>query len=212
MRSISLPQYIVCKSDPTYVRLPINCIHWNMNDDCSPYCKEKKKNVTEFECRTCTIRQAHQQVQKPESRSPVSDLKNKLPQFNHYVSEDRKDDSSFLDKAKSYSKAEMSQMFSGKVSEEVFEKRKALCMACPSRINKDPDNEPIGWCRSCGCSTTNKRASLSNKLWMPFLECPLKKFGKEQGEGFKANDAIDSVKGIMTSVKDLFSKENKNDV
>lgn len=212
MRNISLQQYVMCESDPTYVYLPVDCIHWSMNKNCSAYCSEKKKNVLERECRACIIRAPHKKPETPLNNSPMADLKNNLPQFNHYLVEEEKNEKSFLEKAKSYSKAETSQIFQGKVSEEVFEKRKALCMACPSRINKDPDNEPIGWCRSCGCSTTNKRASLSNKLWMPFLECPLKKFGKEQGEGFKANDAIDSVKGIMTSVKDLFSKENKNDI
>lgn len=212
MRSISLPQYIVCKNDPTYVKLPVNCVYWKMQDDCSSYCSEKTKNVTEHECRTCPIRKPYPTNNKPVNNSPIADLKEKLPQFNHYVVENNNDDKSFLDKAKSYSKAEMSQMFKGKVSQEIFEKRKSICMSCPSRSNHDPDNEEIGWCRSCGCSVTNKRASLSNKLWMPFLECPLKKFGKEQGEGFKANDAIDSVKGIVTSVKDLFSKDKKNDV
>jgi hypothetical protein len=205
MRNISLPQYVVCKTDPSFVKVKINCVFWDMQDNCSAYCSEKKKNVSELDCKRCDIRKPYVGVDNQQNTSPAADLQN-LPQFNHYVVENSDNETTFLDKAKSYSKAEISQMFKGKVSQEIFEKRKSLCMACPSRVNND-QSEAIGWCKSCGCSTTNKRASLSNKLWMPSLECPLKKFGKEIGEGFKASDAADSVKGIITSVKDLFLKD-----
>lgn len=206
MRNISLPQYVPCPSDPTNIKIKINCVHWGVQENCNSYCTEKQKVVGELDCKLCTIRKPYNQVPKYPTNSPVADLQEKLPQLNHFIVEENKEDS-FLNKAKSYSKAEISQMFKGKVSQEVFEKRKALCLNCPSRVNNQPEIESIGWCKSCGCSTTNKRAALSNKLWMPSLECPLKKFGKEVGEGFKTEDAVDSVKGIMTSVKDLFTKD-----
>lgn len=207
MKNISLPQYVVCKTDPTFAKVKINCIHWSMRDDCSSYCSEKNKIVSELNCKLCDIRKPYANFEKPVNNSPVADLKEKLPQFNHYIVDDSVNNGTFVEKAKSYSKAEMSQMFMGKVSKDIFEKRKAICMDCPSRSNHVPEQESIGWCKSCGCSTTNRRASLSNKLWMPSLECPLKKFGKEVGEGFSTTDAVDSVKGIVTSVKDLFSKD-----
>lgn len=212
MNNISLPQYVVCVNNPTNVTLKINCVHWELKNDCTPYCNEKKTTVNNRICQTCTIRKPFPTIETPIINSPISDLKNKLPQLNVYKKTENENlpqsnDKSFLEKAKSYSQAEMSQMFSGKVSQEIYDKRKSLCMECPSRSNHTPETETIGWCKSCGCSATNKRAALSNKLWMPALECPLKKFGKEVGEGFKASDAADSVKGIVTSVKDLFKKD-----
>lgn len=116
---------------------------------------------------------------------------------------------SFVQKAKSYVKAEGSQVISGKVSEEIFEKRKSICMACEYRVSEHKTyKDSIGWCKGgCGCGVGNQRAALSQKLYMPTLSCPKKKFGPEKGEGFNVSDAVDSVKGIVTSVKNLFDKD-----
>jgi hypothetical protein len=115
----------------------------------------------------------------------------------------------FKEKAKAYIKAESSQVISGKVSQEVFEKRKEICMSCEHRIEKHKTyRDSIGWCKGgCGCSLGNQRAALSQKLYMPTLSCPKGKFGPEKGEGFNVSDAVDSVKGIVTSVKNLFEKD-----
>jgi hypothetical protein len=74
-------------------------------------------------------------------------------------------------------------------------------------MNPTPNTEPIGWCATCGCSAKNPRASLSNKLWMPNLVCPLKKFAQETGQGFNVDDAVNSVKGAIQSVTSLFKPE-----
>lgn len=115
----------------------------------------------------------------------------------------------FKQKAKAYIKAESSQVISGKVSEEIFEKRKSICMTCEHRISQHKTyKDSIGWCNGgCGCNLGNKRAALSQKLYMPTLSCPKGKFGPEKGEGFNVSDAVDSVKGIVTSVKNLFEKD-----
>jgi hypothetical protein len=46
---------------------------------------------------------------------------------------------------------------------------------------------------------------------MPDLTCPLNKFPKEVGEGFNTADALDSVKGIIQSVGDLFKKKDSDE-
>ena len=45
---------------------------------------------------------------------------------------------------------------------------------------------------------------------MPTLRCPKGKFAEEKGEGFKVEDTIDSVKGIIKSVKNLLGKDPSN--
>jgi hypothetical protein len=45
---------------------------------------------------------------------------------------------------------------------------------------------------------------------MPKWICPMGKFGKEKGEGFNVSDAANSVKGVFTSVKNLFNKEEQD--
>jgi hypothetical protein len=42
---------------------------------------------------------------------------------------------------------------------------------------------------------------------MPTLSCPKGKFGIEKGTGFNVTDAVDSAKGIIKSVKNLFEKD-----
>lgn len=117
---------------------------------------------------------------------------------------------SFSEKAISYGKAEASQMLHGKVSDDIFNKRKELCMACHARVNPKPDEESIGWCKGgCGCTIGNTRAALSQKLYMPNITCPLKKFGPEKGSGFNINSAIDSISGIATSIQQTITDKDK---
>lgn len=214
MKNLTLPQFVICKSNKTKVYNQINCIHWKLNDDnsCFPYCSLKNKNVSMRDCNVCDVRIPLNQNIGP--INPTDDLREKFEQTNIFKAPSKlpeTKDKSFLSKAAQYSKVEGSQLLTGKVSEEVFEKRKALCMGCPRRNNFKPDSESIGWCSSCGCSAKNPRAALSHKLWMPDLECPLNKFPKEVGEGFNAADALDSVKGIIQSVGDLFKKKESDE-
>ena len=217
MKNITLPQFVVCKTNKTRVYNQINCTQWKVTEDssCAPYCNLKNKNVSMKDCSSCDVRTPlNESVESFNTNNPANDLRNKFEQTNVYKVVPKAPDitdQSFLSKAAQYSKVEGSQLLTGKVSEEVFEKRKALCMSCPRRNNFKPDSESIGWCSSCGCSAKNPRAALSHKLWMPDLECPLKKFPKEVGEGFNAADALDSVKGIIQSVGDLFKKKDSNE-
>lgn len=211
MIKITLPQYINCKNKKT--SLPkIDCEYWNADEtECNQYCSIKKENTNYTKCSKCDIRK---------SLNPVQELKNILPQKNFYTIDkngikineefiENKQNKSFTSKAMSYTKVEGSQLIQGKVSQEVFDKRIKLCISCPQRINPSPNTEEIGWCKACGCSSRNPRAALSNKLWMPNWECPQKKFGKEEGQGFSIGDATNSLKGIVTSVTSLF-KGNGN--
>lgn len=227
MQNISLQQYVSCSSNPNQLVVGVNCKSWELNPSstskgCDQYCTLKKKKTNFRECYICKERTAlTESVISPQEKiyaNPAEELKDKLPQHNFFTKEKmdkyrmhKNTDPSFVDKAKTYTRAELSQMFTGKVTEEVFEKRKALCMECPRRSNPHPGQESIGWCKSCGCSAKNPRAALSNKLWMPSLVCPLNKFGKEVGSGFKAQDAVDSVKGALDSVVSLFKKEDENE-
>jgi hypothetical protein len=213
MKNIKLPQIVVCKTNKKAVYQQINCTHWTVDDSsCNTYCNLKTKNVSTRDCLSCDVRKPYDQSSN--TIIPADDMRNKFEQTNVYKVQPKVSpisEQSFLSKAAQYSKIEGSQLLTGKVSEEVFEKRKALCMGCPRRNNFKPDSESIGWCSSCGCSAKNPRAALSHKLWMPDLVCPLNKFPKEVGEGFNTADALDSVKGIIQSVGDLFKKKESDE-
>lgn len=216
MQNISLKQIVYCETNKSKAFYRINCTQWVVENDgkCAPYCTLKSKHVLASDCSKCDVRIPLVENAQPNTKSNViKDMQSLIPQKNLYtaVPVPNNVDQSFLSKAAQYSKVEGSQLLTGKVSEEVFEKRKALCMGCPRRNNFKPDLESIGWCSSCGCSAKNPRAALSHKLWMPDLECPLKKFPKEVGEGFNAADALDSVKGIIQSVGDLFKKKESDE-
>lgn len=117
---------------------------------------------------------------------------------------------SFSEKVVSYGKAEASQMLHGKVSADIFNKRKELCMTCNARVNPKPEEESIGWCKGgCGCAIGSKRAALSEKLYMPNITCPLKKFGPEKGSGFTIESTIDSISGIVTSIQQTINDKDK---
>jgi hypothetical protein len=215
MKNISLPQIIKC-SDKSLAYARINCTHWDLNTkgECTPKCKLKNKDIKFSECQSCDVRNPIED-DNIRFKSMAHQMRERIPQANYYnkqkLSEEKKktmeQDKSFLEKAAQYAKTEGSQLIEGKVSEEIFEKRKSLCMECPRRMNPTPETEPIGWCATCGCSAKNPRAALSNKLWMPDLVCPLNKFPQETGQGFNVGDAVNSVKGAIQSVASLFKSD-----
>jgi hypothetical protein len=70
-----------------------------------------------------------------------------------------------IDKAKSLSKAAVNWAVNDKfqrVSDEVFQQRKAICIACPYWKPEAYNN--FGACGKCGCSV--------GKLYMPHSKCP----------------------------------------
>lgn len=80
---------------------------------------------------------------------------------------------SFLSKAISYAKAEVS-LLTQFISEEDVRKRLDACQGCS---NLKPSREPgqLGWCGACGCGK-NARAELTVKVRMPAATCPLGKW------------------------------------
>lgn len=74
--------------------------------------------------------------------------------------------------------------FGQKVSNEIYNKRRMSCFGNGKNISEcevlKRDTEGIAFCGSCGCGA-NKLAMLEgdgyNKLYYPYLECPLKKPG-----------------------------------
>jgi len=224
--NISLNQFERCFYNRNIFKNKINCAHWSLNKSCSDYCLLKKEETNIKKCSECNLREEiggsniGQTIQ-----SSIQDLRKKFPQtnvFNPSVNlinqseknlnnqniEDNEDNKqSFLQKAVSYGKAEGSQLFSGKVSLEVYEERKNICKECPNKTNPKPDQEELGWCTKCGCSSRNPRAALTNKLWMPSFECPIKKFGKSSGTGFNAKDALNSIKGAAEAIVNTIEEQ-----
>lgn len=213
MSNISLKQFVICETNQSKIYRKINCEHWNLNSSCKTHCKLKEKDVSLFECRQCDVRKPliEEKTANTKTHPFVQQMRDKLPQYNAFKAPTAEElqEKTFAEKAKSYAAAEASQMLQGKVSQEAFEKRKAICMSCEYRVAFAKEHkDEIGWCKGgCGCSVGNPRAALSQKLYMPTLSCPKNKFGPEKGEGFNISDAADSVKGIITSVKNLFEKD-----
>lgn len=168
----------------------VNCKYWDVNQQtCKTFCSLKVYDEpTAIQCAKCDKREALVGVtikQQPITSEP-----------------------SLVNKTINYAKAESSQFVSGKVSKKVFNKRKDICMGCEYRTNPKPEEESIGWCKGgCGCVIGNPRAALSEKLYMPTVSCPKKKWGPEDGEGFKLADALDSIKGLKNSIQSLFKKD-----
>lgn len=181
----------------------INCEYWSHDEiTCNTSCSlNVVNNPTPKDCNSCLQRKSVPEV-KVEITNNNKPVELKYPEPTGTPS--------FTTKAIKYSTVEGSQFFEGRVSNRVFKKRKSICMTCPRRMNPTPDKEEIGWCTTCSCGTKNPRAALSNKLWMPKAYCPLKKFGPEKGGGFNVKDAINSVKGFVQSVKNLF--DSKKDI
>jgi hypothetical protein len=213
-----LPKVIPCKNHT--INLPvINCIHWSTNQECDTSCAINVTKNPDFNfCIRCDKRKSIESSYVESSRIVdgnviLSETKEDIKKGAESKKQ-MKSEKSFIEKASSYLKAESSQATKGKISKENFEKRKEICMNCEFRVNniplpnKQPNHDSIGWCKGgCGCSVGNPRAALSEKLYMPTLRCPKGKFEEEKGEGFKVSDTLDSAKGIIKSVKSLFTKE-----
>jgi hypothetical protein len=168
----------------------VDCVHWSVDSEqCLTHCSlNVLNNPTASDCSKCPKRQSYKVKEISESKE---------------INLPKQEDKSLVEKVKDYVKAEGSQAFMGKVSQEVYEKRKEICMGCEFRVAEAKDlKDEIGWCKGgCGCAVGNPRAALSQKLYMPALKCPKKKFGVEQGVGFNIKDSMDSVKGLATSIK-----------
>jgi len=75
----------------------------------------------------------------------------------------------FIEKAKSWIKAEASVVTQGKLPDDQYEARIAACRACE---HLDVRAEPqVGFCKACGCGT-GSRAELTVKGRMPAAKCP----------------------------------------
>jgi hypothetical protein len=83
---------------------------------------------------------------------------------------------------KSYFRAQKSILGEGKVSLQVFEKRKSICRECPNRQHVDGYSDELGFCTSCGCGA-NPKAQLTVKLQIPKTSCPLGKWDESVGTG-----------------------------
>ena len=60
----------------------------------------------------------------------------------------------FIDKLKSYFRAEYSWVAQGELCEGKYQLRIDTCLKCPELIETD---DPVGHCGACGCGTTNPR-------------------------------------------------------
>lgn len=201
---IFLKEFYDCNSSAnpsTVTKQKINCKYWSTTDDgCTAICSLKVlDNPNWIDCAKC------------EKRECVVDIPQPVPKLVNSVKKPNiENKKSFLQKAISYGKAEASQFINGKVSEEIYNKRKEICLGCDYKLNPVPEAEPIGWCKGgCGCKVGNPRAALSQKLYMPTITCPLKKFGPEVGQGFNISDAVDSIKGAATSINETIKSETE---
>lgn len=135
-----------------------------------------------------------------------------LPQRPIVIPTRAADDKPFAAKAKQYLGAELSQARRGKVSLEVFDMRKAKCLACKFRtdtvdlpLGSVRDEGGIGFCSRCKCDGA-KRSALSLRLWMPKPGCPEGFFGEAEGVGMNLADAADAAKGIAGSIVEQVKK------
>jgi hypothetical protein len=220
------PKDIHCFKENTY-KSNINCQYWSIdNDSCVTKCSLNViNNPSREDCSKCPKRLSWKgkkiirlddvtgnikviSLEDSEKEPQQNEIPNPIrPEFQKQFEEEVK--KTFIEKTKSYVKAEGSQALQGKVSEEIFERRKQICMSCEFRVNdRNGNKDSIGWCKGgCGCSIGNPRAALSQKLYMPTVSCPKGKFGVEHGEGFNIKDAKDSAKGLLTSIKNIFKKD-----
>jgi hypothetical protein len=81
---------------------------------------------------------------------------------------------SLVEKGASWTKAEVSKLLKGSVSEEELEARLSACRGC-SELDRSSNPDEIGWCKACGCGKW-KRAELTVKGQMPAATCPLGKW------------------------------------
>lgn len=205
-----IPKMVHCTVNGEYVN-NINCQHWSVDhESCNTKCAINHVDRPTLEdCKNCEARKSFKGKKIIEIDDQTKNMK--ILDVDHVPTEEKKEPK-FMKKAKNYIKAETSQALQGKVSDEIFEKRKSICMQCEYKVNGIKGvRDSIGWCKGgCGCSMGNPRAALSQKLYMPSLSCPKRKFGPETGQGFNVDDAKDSAKGIVTAIKSLFTKEQED--
>ena len=189
--NIFLENYYNCELEEKLQRTSqnINCKFWSVDNKCKTNCSLKIfDNPDPLQCLSC------------EKREPIV--------FLTVKNTEKVNTPSTIQKTINYTKAESSQLISGKVSKKTFNQRKNICLSCELRVNPKPELDSIGWCKGgCGCTIGNPRAGLTQKLNMPNVSCPKNKWGPEKGEGFNISDTIDSIKGIATSIKNLFEKD-----
>jgi hypothetical protein len=187
---VALPKTVQCMVFGKDLSV-INCQHWSANvNECTSVCRiNAKENPSIADCAACTHRKTFEGMKK-------------------IVYDESSNEIQILNIDQQEIKAETSQLIEGKVSEEIFEKRKAICISCQFLVKTAKNaKDSIGWCKGgCGCTVGNPRAALSQKLYMPSLSCPKGKFKKEEGKGFNAEDAKDSANGFIQSVVNLFKK------
>lgn len=207
---VALPKTVQCMVFGKDLSV-INCQHWSANvNECTSVCRiNAKENPSIADCAACTHRKTFEGMKKivyDESSNEIQILNIDQQEIKEETKPEP--EPSFAKKAKNYIKAETSQLIEGKVSEEIFEKRKAICTSCQFLVKTTKNaKDSIGWCKGgCGCTVGNPRAALSQKLYMPSLSCPKGKFKKEEGKGFNAEDAKDSANGFIQSVVNLFKK------
>ena len=196
-------EYYSCDSKNNNIiidKQKINCKHWSVDTiDCNITCSLNiVNNPTLLDCLHCQKREEITELTINSSIPKKINLQEKIIE------------PSLFTKVVNYTKAETSQLLNGKVSDEIYNKRKDICISCDYKTNPDPTIESIGWCKGgCGCKLGNPRAALSQKLYMPNLSCPLKKFGSEVGTGFNISDAVDSVKGAATAINETIKPNNE---
>ena len=187
-------------NDTKIFKHEVNCVFWSVDESCKTNCEIKiLDKPTEKQCMECSHRKSHSQ------KSLDEDLK--TYKFSNLTVSAKPEVPAkpTVEKIKSYLKAESSQFIGGKVDDEIYNERKEKCLSCPKLINNKNGNvDDIGWCTSCGCGIGTERAKLSQKLRMPALECPLGKFKPAVGSGFKVEDAVDSLGGMVKIIKKLF--------
>jgi hypothetical protein len=140
IQNIFLPDRYNCNTKN--FKKKINCEYWSIDEEsCTTKCSLKNINPSTTDCGLCKERK---ELVSLTISPPIRKTSNSTPIIPKQPS--------FIQKAVSYAKAETSQMFNGKVSEEIYNKRKEICLACDYKVNPLPQTEPIGWCKGgCGC-------------------------------------------------------------
>lgn len=133
--------------------------------------------ATEERCRQCSHFSRAAQVPNHDGRN-FEDDKAKVDAWNSrkesFDKQDYQASQSFLQKAASWAKAEISQVVRGPVDEETYRMRLETCNAC-FKLNRAPD-AALGFCTACGCGQ-NARAELTVKGKMPEAKCPIGAWG-----------------------------------
>lgn len=108
-------------------------------------------------------------------------------------------------KAWGYLTLEFVQIQRGPTPRKEYKRRTALCLSCPGRVEEldgQRDVGGIGFCTKCGCPAS-QRSQLSVKLTIAGLSCPLNRFGPVKGSGATWRSAVQSVLGVLQTVRAL---------